>query len=206
VIEVNSIDALRALGNKVSGKIVFFNRPADQRYVNTFRSYSSAVDQRVSGPAEAALLEAAGVVVRSVTTAYDTVPHTGITRYEKEGKNIPAVAISTKDADILSDLLKKDPGLRFSFRTTCGWNPDAPSHNVIGEFRGSEFPDEFITIGGHLDSWDFGEGAHDDGAGCIQSIEVLRLFKALSIVPRHTIRVVMFMDEEISQSGSKAYA
>jgi carboxypeptidase Q len=206
MIEVSHMDALRALGSEVTGKIIFFNRPADQRFVNTFRSYSSAVDQRVSGAAEAALLGAAGVVVRAVTTAFDTVPHTGITRYEKDGKNIPAVAISTKDADILSDLLKKDPELRFFFRTTCGWKPDELSHNVIGEFRGSQFPDEFITIGGHLDSWDLGEGAHDDGAGCIQSIEVLRLFKALNIVPRHTIRVVMFMDEEISQSGSKAYA
>lgn len=206
VIEVDGIESLKTLGDKARGKIIFFNRPADQSFVNTFRSYSSAVDQRVSGPAEAALYAAAGVIVRSVTTASDTVPHTGITRYDSDSTNIPAIAISVHDAEILSDLLKRDPDLRFFFRTTCEWRADETSYNVIGEIRGTEYPDEYITVGGHLDSWDLGEGAHDDGAGCVQSIEVMRLFRVLGISPRHTLRVVMFMDEEISQSGSKAYA
>ncbi len=206
VVEVDQLDSLKNMTEQLRGKIVFFNRPADQSHVNTFRSYASAVDQRVSGAVEAAAAGAIGVVVRSVTTAHDTIPHTGIMRSDSSLPAIPAVAISTWDADMLSSLLEDNPGLRFRFRTTSRWEEDAISYNVIGEWQGSHYPDRYITVGGHLDSWDTGEGAHDDGAGCIQSIEVMRLFRHLGITPRHTIRAVMFMDEEISQSGSKIYA
>jgi len=207
VVEVQNFDQLKKLGEaNIKGKIVFFNRPVDRALINTFRGYGGAVDQRFSGPFEAAKLGAVGVVIRSVSTAMDTVPHTGISRYKDFDNPIPSIAISTIDADILSRQLKQDPQLIFFYQTSCEWLPDETSYNVIGEIWGSEFRDEFITIGGHLDAWDLGEGAHDDGAGIIQTIEVLRLFKELKIKPKHTIRFVMFMDEEISQSGGRTYA
>lgn len=207
VVEVQNFQHLEKLGKpEIEGKIVFFNRPVDLTYINTFRSYGSAVDQRISGPAKAAKYGAAGVIVRSVTTSMDTTPHTGISRYDDGDVRIPAVAISTLDADLLSSWLKKDPLLRFYLKTNCEWLPNEQSFNVIGELTGTHCPNEFITVGGHLDSWDVGEGAHDDGAGCIHTIEALRLFKKLGIRPRHTIRFVMFMDEEVAQSGANEYA
>ncbi len=127
--------------------------------------------------------------------------------YYKDGiTQIPAVSVSTNDADLLSEWLRQDPELYLHFVSTCSNLSDETSYNVIGEIRGAEFPDQIITVGAHLDAWDSGEGAHDDGAGCIQSIEVLRLFKALGIQPKRTIRAVMFMDEEIGQSGARKYA
>ncbi|HEY5534405.1 MAG TPA: M20/M25/M40 family metallo-hydrolase [Ignavibacteria bacterium] len=207
VIEVKSFDELKSLGReKVGGKIVFFSRAADQRFINTGSGYGSAVDQRVHGAIEAAKLGAIGVVIRSATVAFDSFPHTGIMRYEDSTKRIPAIAISTKDAERLSNFLKNDPSLNFYFRTTCIENPEVKSYNVIGEIKGSEFPEEIILVGGHLDSWDTGEGAHDDGAGIVQGIEVLRLYKELNIKPKHTIRFVAYMDEEIAQRGARKYA
>ncbi len=207
VIELQSLDELKELGSKkISGKIVFFNRAMDPKLIRTFSAYGGAVDQRTKGAAEAAKYGAVGVVVRSTTTGYDDFPHTGVMYYEKDVPQIPAVMISTNGANLLSEWMKKDPDLSFYFKTTCINLKDELSHNVIGEIKGSTFPEEIITIGGHLDAWDSGEGAHDDGAGCIQSIEVLRLFKVLGIQPKRTIRAVMFMDEEISQAGGKKYA
>jgi len=207
IIEVQNFEELKKLGNKnIENKIVFFNRPMDPTLINTFIAYGGAVNQRTQGAAEAAKYGALGVVVRSLTTSQDDFPHTGVMMYNDSVTKIPAVAISTNDANLLSKWLKKDPDLKFYFRTTCSTLPDVTSYNVIGEIRGSEYPDQIIAIGGHLDAWDTGEGAHDDGAGCIQSIEVLRLFKKLGIHPKRTIRAVMFMDEEIAQSGGKEYA
>ncbi|MDX1286037.1 MAG: M20/M25/M40 family metallo-hydrolase, partial [Draconibacterium sp.] len=207
VIEVHSFKELEELGKKnIKDKIVFFNRPMDPTLISTFSSYGGAADQRTRGAAKAAAYGAVGVVVRSLTTSQDDFPHTGVMMYEDTVKKIPAVAISTNGANLLSSLLKKDSDLNFYFRTTCQTLPEVISHNVIGEIRGSEFPEEIITIGGHLDAWDLGEGAHDDGAGCMQSIEVLRLFKTLGIKPKRTIRAVMFMDEEVGQRGGKEYA
>ena len=207
IIEVHSLEMLKDLGpDKISGKIVFFNRPMDPKLIRAFSAYGGAVDQRTRGASEAAKYGAIGVVVRSLTTSYDDFPHTGVMYYETGVQQIPAIMISTNGANLLSDWLKKDTGLSFYFKTSCYNLPDELSYNVIGEIKGSSFPDEIITIGGHLDAWDSGEGAHDDGAGCIQSIEVLRLFKVLGIQPKRTIRAVLFMDEEISQSGSKRYA
>lgn len=207
VIEVQNFKELEALGTKsIAGKIVFFNRPMDPTLVNTFAAYGGAGDQRSQGAAQAARFGAVGVVVRSLTTAYDNFPHTGVMRYNDTIPKIPAVAISTKGADLLSKLLKNNSNLQFSLLTTCYQLPDSVSYNVIGEIKGSEFPDQIITIGGHLDAWDTGEGAHDDGAGCMQSIEVLRIYKELGIQPKRTIRVVMFMDEEVAQRGGKEYA
>lgn len=206
VVEVNSIDELKSLGSKVEGKIVFFNRPFDQTYINTFRGYGSAVDQRFAGPSEAAKLGAVAVIIRSVTSANHDFAHTGVTKLNEEGNNIPAVAVSTVGADILTSWLKKDPSLNLYLKTTCELLPEETSYNVIGEIRGIEYPEQIITVGGHLDAWDNSPGAHDNGGGCMQSIEVLRLFRELNIKPKRTIRAVMFMDEEIAQRGGKKYA
>lgn len=207
VIEVQNFKELEALGTRnIAGKIVFFNRPMDPTLINTFAAYGGAGDQRSQGAVQAARFGAVGVVVRSLTTASDNFPHTGVMRYIDSIPKIPAVAISTKGADLLSNMLKSNSNLRFSFRTTCYQLPDSVSYNVIGEIRGSEFPEHIITVGGHLDAWDTGEGAHDDGAGCMQSIDVLRIYRELGIKPKRTIRAVMFMDEEVAQRGGKEYA
>lgn len=207
VIEVKSLNELSDLGKKkIAGKIVFFNRPLDPTHYRTFRAYGRAVDQRAHGAAEAAKFGALGVVVRSMTLAMDDVPHTGALRYQDEVTKIPAVAISTVGAEKLSQAIKENKGQQFYFETQCEMFPDVLSYNVIGELKGSEFPDEYIAIGGHLDSWDFGDGSHDDGAGCMQSIEVLRLFQSLGQRPKRTLRAVMFMNEENGLRGGLKYA
>jgi len=207
IVEVKSFDELQKLGTKgVEGKIVFFNRAFDQTLYNTGQAYGKAVEQRVYGASEAVKYGANGVVVRSMASNIDDVPHTGTLRYDEELPKIPAVAISTLDAETLSETLAKEPAIDFYFETHCEMLPDVLSYNVIGEMRGSEKPDEFIVVGGHLDAWDLGDGAHDDGAGCVQSIEVLRLFKELNYKPKRTIRVVMFMNEENGLRGGTKYA
>ncbi len=207
VIEVQGLQELDKLGKeKIQGKIVFYNRPMEPRNINTFVSYSQAVDQRAFGPTEAAKYGAAGVIVRSMTLAHDEHPHTGSLRYDTLFKKLPAVAISTNDADKLSAMLKKDPELKFYFKTDCQMLGEVLSHNVIGEIRGSMYPDEVILVGGHLDAWDNGEGAHDDGAGCVHAIEALRLFNVLGIRPKRTIRAVLFMNEENGLRGGLKYA
>ncbi|MEA1897095.1 MAG: M20/M25/M40 family metallo-hydrolase [Bacteroidota bacterium] len=207
LVEVKSFDELGQLGEKgIKGKIVFFNRPMDPKNIQTFQAYGAAVSQRTQGAAEAARYGAIGAIVRSVTTARDDFPHTGVMYYKDGIAQVPAVSVSTNDADLLSEWFKQDPELYLHFVSTCRNLPDETSYNVVGEIRGVELPDQIITIGAHLDAWDSGEGAHDDGAGCIQSIEVLRLFKMLGIQPKRTIRAVMFMDEEIGQSGARKYA
>ncbi|MBT5424767.1 MAG: M20/M25/M40 family metallo-hydrolase, partial [Bacteroidetes bacterium] len=206
IIEVNDFKELDRIGDQVAGKIVFFNRPMDQNRIGTFSAYGAAVNQRTEGPARAAKYGALACLVRSVTNENDDYPHTGLTRYADGLKQIPAVAITTNGANLLSSWLKNDPDLSFFFRTTCQTLSDVPSHNVIGEIRGSEYPEQIITVGGHLDAWDNSEGAHDDGGGCMQAIEVLRLLNATGIKPKHTIRAVMFMDEEVAQRGGQAYA
>ncbi len=207
VVEIRSLSELKSRPKSdIEGKIVFFNQAFKQTNVGTFTSYGEAVWQRTNGPAEAGKLGAIGVVIRSMNIEIDDFPHTGITHYADGVKPIPAVAISTRAAELLSSYLTSDPDLRFFFRTTCLEGPDVPSFNVVGELRGTEFPNEIITLGGHLDAWDIAEGAHDDGGGCIQSIEVLRLFQKTGIRPRHTVRAVMFMDEEVAQRGGMQYA
>jgi len=207
IVEVQSFEELKLLGReKIQGKIVFFNRPMNQSGFDTFAAYGGAVNQRTQGPAEAAKYGAIGCLVRSLSSELDDYPHTGVTRYEEDGPKIPAVMISTNGSELLSALLKEEPELMFWFKTSCENLPEVLSYNVVGELQGSEFPDEVVVVGSHLDAWDTGEGAHDNGGGCIQAIEVLRIFKKLGIVPRHTIRAVMFMDEEIAQRGAQVYA
>ena len=207
VIEVQGIEDVEVLGReKIKGKIVFFNRPTDQRLISTGSAYGGAVDQRTSGPSMAAKYGAIAVVIRSVGTAFDDVPHTGVTRYKEGIKKIPAAALGVKSADRLELALKDNANVKLFIKMNCITLEDAPSHNVIGELMGNEFPDEIITVGGHLDSWDVGQGAHDDGAGCMQSIQVLNLFKKLGIKPKRTIRAVMFMNEENGARGGLKYA
>ncbi len=207
VIEVKNFDELRQLGAKaVQGKIIFFNRPMDPTQIHTFAAYSGAVDQRSIGAVEAAKLGAAAVIVRSMGVNLEDYPHTGGVRYSSEVKRIPAVAISTKHAELLSSILKGEKDLQVYIETHCELLEDVPSFNVIGQINGGEYKDEIIDIGGHLDSWDLAQGAHDDGAGCVQSIEVLRLFKLLGIKPQRTIRAVMFMNEENGLRGGAKYA
>ena len=199
VVEVSGIEALAALGReKIKGKIVFYNRPMQANLIHTFEAYGGCVDQRYSGAKEAAKYGAVGVVVRSMNLRLDDLPHTGAMSYDDlpVSERIPACAISTNDANYLSTAIKLMPKLNFYFNQTCRVFPDVKSYNVIGEIKGSEFPNQYMVVGGHLDSWDLGDGSHDDGAGCVQSIEVLRLLKNLDFKPRHSIRVVMFMNEE----------
>lgn len=207
VVEVKNFDELKALGQKgVQGKIVFFNRAFDQTMINTFSAYGGAVNQRASGPSEAAKYGAVAAIVRSMGSGTEDYPHTGGLRYAANIAQIPAVAISTKDADMLSSYLQDEKDLQVYLETHCKSLPAAPSFNVIGEIKGTESPDEIIVVSGHLDSWDLGQGAHDDGAGCVQAMEVIRLFKELGIKPKRTIRAVMYMNEENGLRGGIEYA
>jgi carboxypeptidase Q len=207
IVEVKSFDELKMLGIKgVQGKIVFFNRPMDPTKIDAFTAYGGAVDQRGGGAAQAVKYGAVAVLVRSMGLNQEEYPHTGGMRYATDGAKIPALAISTKHADALSKLLKEEKDLQFYMENHSVMLEDAPSFNVIGEMKGTEFPEQIIVVGGHLDSWDLAQGAHDDGAGCVQSIEVLRLFNAMGFKPKHTVRAVMFMNEENGLRGGLKYA
>ncbi|MEY4539244.1 MAG: hypothetical protein RLZZ306_1001 [Bacteroidota bacterium] len=207
VIEVKTFQELRDLGKeKCTGKIIFFNRPMDPTKINTFEAYGQAGDQRRSGANEASKMGAIGVIIRSLSSTENDFPHTGSMLYATGVPLIPAAALSTNAATLLSKTLKKNPNLKFYFRQSCESLPDAPSHNVVAEIKGSEKPNEFIVVGGHLDSWDLAQGAHDDGTGIAQSLEVLRMFKTLNIKPKHTLRVVLFMNEENGNRGGIKYA
>jgi hypothetical protein len=208
VVEVNSLAEAEALGEKLRGKIVFFNRPFEDTHIETFKSYGGCVDQRGDGAKVTGKFGVLGVIVRSMTHSIDNFPHTGAMGYGNipDNEKVPAAAISTIAANLLSEKLKENPNLKFYFKQSCETLPDAPSFNVIGEMTGSEFPDTYITVGGHLDSWDLGDGAHDDGTGIVQSIEVLRLFQLNGIKPKHTIRAVLFMNEENGLRGGRKYA
>lgn len=209
VIEVKSIEELKVLGvEKVKGKIIFFNRPMNPEFIETFHAYGSCVDQRSSGAREAGELGAVGVIVRSMNLRLDDLPHTGMTNYKDTpmDKRIPAAAISTNGAERLSKLLKTNTNLKLYFKQSCQSYPDVKSYNVIGEIKGSEHPERIMVVGGHLDSWDLGDGSQDDGAGCVQSMAVLELFKKLNYHPKNTIRVVLFMNEENGVKGGTKYA
>ncbi len=205
VMEVRSFEELQQRQQEVKGKIVFYNYPFNATMVRTFQAYGDANKFRSQGPSQAARFGARGVVVRSMSHSTDNHPHTGATRYDSAYAKIPAVAIGLQDADRLSGLIAQG-GVQVSLLTRGHFLPDTIGHNVIGELRGTEYPNEFITVGGHLDSWDNCEGAHDDGAGCVQTIEILRAFKALGYAPRRTIRFVLFANEENGLRGGNKYA
>ncbi|MCK0190188.1 M20/M25/M40 family metallo-hydrolase [Arenibacter sp. F20364] len=209
VVEVKGVEGLKILGKeKIQGKIVFFNKAMDPANINTYMSYSGSVDQRYAGATEAAKYGAVGVIVRSLNLRLDDFPHTGAMSYGDTPmeSRIPAAAISTNGAELLSATLKLNPSINLFFRQNCKILPDVDSYNVIGEIKGSAHPNEILVVGGHLDSWDLGDGSHDDGAGCVQSMEVLRLLKATGYRPKRTIRVVLFMNEENGLRGGTTYA
>jgi carboxypeptidase Q len=204
VVELQSLDQLKSAD--VKGKIVFFNRPMNPESVVPGPAYGAANDQRSKGPGEAAKYGAVGVLVRSLTHALDDIPHTGNTTYPPDSPRIPAAALSTVAADRLSAALKKDSTLTVAMKINSRWHEDALSHNVIGEIKGSAFPEKIILVGGHLDSWDITPGAHDDGTGIVQSIDVLRLLQAVGYTPRHTLRIVLFTNEENGLRGGAVYS
>ena len=205
VVEVKDFEELQSKKDEVKGKIVFYSYAFIPTYVRTFRSYADAVKYRGNGPSEAARYGAVGVIVRSMSHGANNVPHTGSTKYADSIARIPAAAIGLEDADWLSSQLKNGK-VAVTMLTRGRSLPDTIGHNVIAEIKGSEFPDEYITVGGHLDSWDVGEGAHDDGAGIVQTIEVLRTFKKLGYQPKRTIRFVLFANEENGTRGGQKYA
>ncbi len=210
VIEIKSFEELELLGAKkmIEGKIVFYNVFFDQTHVRTGSAYGEAVVYRGKGASYAARYGAVGSIVRSMTSVADDEPHTGNMNYDStiSKVKIPTLAISYKAADLLSETLKKDSELKVYIETHCQTLPDESSFNVVGQITGTEKPNEFIIAGGHLDSWDNGQGAHDDGTGIVQSIEILEVYKLLGIKPKHSVRAVAFMNEENGLRGGEAYA
>jgi carboxypeptidase Q len=206
VIEVKSLNEVTQLGEAVRGKIIFYNRPMDSTLANTFEAYSGAIDQRSAGPRVAAAKGAVAVLVRSLTTLDNNdYPHTGMTNFGG-GSRIPAAALSTKSANQLSAILTNDPAAQVHLELSAEVLAPVTSYNVYGEYPGTTLPNEYVVVGGHLDSWDLGQGAHDDGAGVVQAIEVVRAMKALNLRPKRTVRVVLFMSEENGASGANEYA
>lgn len=206
VIEIELLSELRAQGDKVSGKVVFVNKPWDESMVETGIAYGLNSSQRSRGPAEAAKLGAVAYLFRSLSSSPDDdYPHTGGTKYVEGIDSIPALAISPVGANKLSDALKKDPKTRIHITNHSAWKGNVTTHNVIAEWRGAEKPDEIITIGGHIDSWDVGEGAHDNGTGTMGTLDAIRTLMELDYKPRHTIRLVFYMNEENGVHGAVQY-
>ena len=205
LIVIQNFDELEKRIEEVRGKIVFFNYGFNQTFVETFRAYGDAGRYRQVGASRAAKYGAVGCLIRSLSGSTDNFPHTGAMRYNDSFPKIPAMALGLKDANILADLASKNV-VTLSIATHGEMLEDTIAHNVIGELIGSEFPNQFITVGGHLDSWDVGEGAHDDGAGCVQTMEILRVLKTLNYKPKHSIRFVLFANEENGLRGGNAYA
>ncbi len=207
IVMVNDISQFKDLPDEaVKGKIIFFNYRFRQDFVFTFKGYGDAVKYRWFTPSLASARGAAGVIIRSISTGKDDFPHTGSMRYADTVKKIPEMAIGNNSADSL-EVWCKHGNVSGKMQSECHMQERyVRSYNVIGEIKGSKYPEKIITVGGHLDSWDVGEGAQDDGAGCVQSMEVLRIYKALGIRPKYTIRAVLFMNEENGIKGGIAYA
>ncbi|PYQ35298.1 MAG: peptidase M28 [Acidobacteria bacterium] len=208
VVEVNSFDELKALGAKAKGKIVFYNNPMDMDLVRAhrgFEAYGKAVAFRSSGPSRAAEYGAVAALIRSVGSASLRTTHTGALRYDPNQPKIPAAAMTAEDAMLVDRLLKKGERVRMHLLLTPRILPDVESANVIAELRGSEKPEEIVVIGGHLDSWDLGTGAIDDGSGVAMVMETMRLLKEMNLTPKRTIRCVLFMNEENGSNGGRAY-
>ncbi len=204
IIMVRSIQEYDQLTpEQVKDKIVFFNYPFSQSFVETFKGYSDASKYRTTAASLTAKKGGKFAIIRSLSSAFDDVPHTGAMRYTGDQK-IPAVAIGSTTADELARLLKSGK-VTAKLNSNCGMKGEKLSYSVIGEITGKK-DSQVIVVGGHLDSWDVGEGAHDDGAGIVQSIEVLRTFKKLGIPNNHNIRVVCFANEENGVKGGIQYA
>ncbi len=206
VLAVSSFAELEQRKDEVKGKIVFYNYPFNPTYIVPGKAYGESGVYRYTGASRAAKYGAVGVVIRSLTEATDNNPHTGAMKYNDSFPKIPAAALGLKDADYLWQICKEHKNVKLSFFTFGHFLPDTTGHNVIGEMKGTEGSNSYITVGGHLDSWDVNEGAHDDGTGIVQTIEVLRLLKTLGYKPKKTIRFVLFANEENGARGAEKYA
>jgi carboxypeptidase Q len=206
LVEVRSFEDLRKAGERVKGAIVFFNHPMDRTFQESFGAYGEAAQYRSRGPAEAAKYGAAAVLVRSMTQRLDGFPHTGMTAYDPAAPKIPAAALATLDADDLGRRLAARPGLRLRLKLDCRDLGQTDSSNLAGQIRGSERPEEIVLLGAHLDAWELGTGAQDDGAGCAQCLEAVRLILESGLVPKRTIRVVLYPNEEFGASAGRDYA
>jgi carboxypeptidase Q len=205
LIIVKNYDELNEQKNNIKDKIVLFNYPFNQSFIKTFNGYSDAVKYRSGGASMAAKYGAVAALVRSVSTAPDNHPHTGALRYNDSFPKIPALAVGVNDAENMEQLYKNGK-LIININNNVVMLPDTIGHNIVAEIKGSLYPNKYITIGGHLDSWDIGEGAHDDGAGIVQSMEIVNIFKSIGYKPLHTIRVVLFANEENGLRGGAKYA
>ncbi|WP_353145593.1 M20/M25/M40 family metallo-hydrolase [Chryseobacterium sp.] len=204
IIMVKSMEEYDKLSaEQVKDKIVFFNYPFKQSFIETFKGYSDAAKYRSTAASLTAKKGGKFAIIRSLSSAFDDVPHTGAMRYEDQVAKVPAVAIGSTTADELEAILKSQK-ITAKLNSNCGMKGEKLSHSVIGEITGKK-DQSVIVVGGHLDSWDVGEGAHDDGAGIVQSIEVLRTFKKLGLQNNHTIRVVCFANEENGVKGGIQY-
>jgi len=207
VVEITSFEQLDKMAeNALEGKIAFFNIPMDPTYINTFFAYSRAVKQRWAGALEASKKGAEAVITRSLSSTINKVPHTGSMTYGDAERKIPAISISTFDSENLSEFLKKGEKAEFFMKLNCEWKDSVISHNLIADLPGKKSPDKIILTSGHIDSWDLGTGAHDDGAGVVQALEAAWLLKKLDLLPESTLRVVFYMNEEFGLSGAKEYA
>lgn len=209
--ELVMFKSLKALENakrkEVEGKIVFVAEKMTQQFPNAFRAYSHSYPIRGHSAVLAAQKGAKAVIIRSLSLSENDFPNTGTMRYNDSIKRIPAAAVSTQDATKLEkymDTTSKAPTLYLQMG--CKWYPDVQSYNVIAAIKGATHPNQYITVGGHIDSWDVGEGAHDDGAGITQSLEALRILQAINYQPKYTLRVVFFINEENGNKGGITYA
>lgn len=206
LIRINSFKELDEQKDRIKGNIVFYNCPFDDTLLRTFEAYGKNVVYRAYGASRAGGYGALAVIIRSMTNGTDNHAHTGALQYIDSLPKIPAAAIGLRDVEKLDALFDQQVSIEAQLITNGHYLPDTIGHNVIGELKGTEFPEEIITVGGHLDSWDVNEGAHDDGAGVVQTIEVLRAFTTLGFKPKHTIRFVLFANEENGTKGAKQYA
>jgi len=205
IVAVANFDELEKRKEEIKGKIVYYHSVFNPTKVQTFQAYGEMGVYRSTGASRAAKYGAVGVMIHSLSTAPDNEPHTGGMKYDEAYAKIPAVALGPNDAKALYELTKKNT-VRGQIQTYGFFLPDADENNVVAELKGTQFPDQIITIGGHLDSWDVNEGAHDDGAGIVQTMEILRTMKALNYQPKHTIRFVLFANEENGMRGGNKYA
>lgn len=206
VVLVEDFEELARRASDARGKIVLFNRRMGDDGNGGYRGYGQVVAQRSRGAIEAAKAGAIASLIRSVGSADWRLPHTGVMSYEDGVTRIPHAAISAEDANLIERLIRKGERVRVKMELHCRDGGMVPSANVIADFRGREKPQEIVVIGGHLDSWDVGQGAHDDGVGVVSCIEAIRLLKSLGLQPRRTIRVILFMNEENGTAGGNGYA
>ncbi len=201
---MKALDSIGKLG-LLKGKIVLLNRAFDQTLLNTFQAYGGCVNQRVNGSVSAKY-GAVAVLVRSMSNKCDLHPHTGVTHYEDGVAKVPMVAVATAVADLLEDVCVNDAKHQVTVNLGCKTLDDRMSANVVASSTGSVYPEKIIAFGGHFDSWDEGEGAHDDGAGCMHAFEALRLLKEIGYTPKHTLRCVFWINEENGLRGGSEYA